>query len=183
MFLTTFGRTSSWTWSLIIAGASMCRHSLCGLTPAPSKVAVRQSSPRQRMRRAELLAAQFRSPKQRLRSPSNCPLRRRSKGPATYAQSGSRQVEAQKRARSGERPPGDDAPAADTKRWWYPLTQARSEEPTSTKTGADLKVLEPQAVKSGVVVEVTKATDAEEGPEEPDPTEERTFHPIQKGRI
>ena len=67
------------------------------------------------------------------------------------------------------------------KRWWYPLTQAHSGEPISTKTGADLKVLEPQDVKSGAVIEVTKATDAEEGPAEPDSTAERTFVLSKKG--
>ena len=89
-------------------------------TPAPSRAAVRYSSPKQRMRRAELLAAQFQSTKQRLRSPSTSPLRRRSQGPAVYALGGSRQAETQRRTSSGERPSGKDAPAPNAKRWWYP---------------------------------------------------------------
>ena len=101
--------------------------------PAPIKKAVRQASPRKRMHRAELLAAQFRSTKQRFRSPSKSPLRRRSKGPAAYAQGGSRTAEAQNRANSGERPPTEGTSTPSTKRWWYPLTQAHGEEQTVHK--------------------------------------------------
>ena len=49
------------------------------------------------------------------------------------------------------------------------------DEPTSIRSGADLKVLGSQDIKSGAVVEVTKATDAEEGPDAPEPDEQRTF--------
>ena len=73
------------------------------------------------------------------------------------------------------------ADAPDQKRWWYPLTQPQSEGPSSIRSGADLNVLEPHEVKSGAVIEVAKATDAEEGPPEPVPEEERSFILSKKG--
>ena len=159
-------------WGLYVQTQPMRR------TPAPSRRAVRPAIPRKRVRHAAELAAQFKNTRQRLRSASMSPLRRRSKCPQIYAECGSRQADIQKRPGSGERTP---AAEPDTKRWCFPLTQQASGAPTSIRSGADLKVLGSHDVKSGAVIEVTKATDAEEGPDAPEPDEQRTSIQSKKG--
>ena len=54
---------------------------------------------------------------------------------------------------------------------------ARQDEPAivATKTGVELKVLEPHEVKAGAVIEHTQAADLEEGPRDVDPNGERVF--------
>ncbi|MFM7980380.1 MAG: hypothetical protein ACKPKO_13790, partial [Candidatus Fonsibacter sp.] len=61
-------------------------------------------------------------------------------------------------------------------RWWAPLLKdTPSDQLLATKDGTIIRVLEPEDLKKGAVIELTNDTDSEAGPTEPKPTDPRIF--------
>ena len=117
---------------------------------------------------------------------SRSPLRRRRKGPMQYARpkSGSRQAEAPRPAAKQFRisSPSLGPVTRTTRRWWADLLEEEEEQRlTSLRSGAELRVVDPEEVVSGVTIEYSLATDQEEGPDEPDPAADRVFIITKKG--
>ncbi|MFM7983683.1 MAG: hypothetical protein ACKPKO_30600, partial [Candidatus Fonsibacter sp.] len=55
------------------------------------------------------------------------------------------------------------------------MLETSADKTLSIKDGTTLKVLQPEEVQKCAVIEITKATDQEEGPEELNPDEDRAL--------